>query len=799
MSHEEHKTIPEFQSASLADKIKLLLNSPVQPDSIAQLSFPSDDGFVPRDHLTYLEWARKADPYYQDRFSYGNTTDSPLISQLTETDTLAAHIHRRLGHIVVNPNDPFNTAALTNSYCYYEAEAPGAPPEPNIANWNEKTSDQFVDALIKIAKKQTQIHSSMTDTGGKGLVSSRTVILHGNRGTGKTFYQNFLLSKYSDYLDQQKIIWVRVNLVNECGYEGRLVDWINAQAAKIILRYYDSESLYFRKSRNCSVNVQQYFSQEQRGRSKKEQDRGAGALRKAKLIFQRGGLVETGIGDEEISDSNLPPEFSRLVVAAARRAGFHFIVILDGLDVLEITISYQDRFWKLLGEARILSNPNGKYAFALVIAMRTSTLMNIFRRTFQHTYEQTVGAEYVVYPVSLESILRARLKYLETEVAEIARVEGHDWELHNLTDHLSQFQNFLSEGEHLDDRETRFLETLQRVQGENARAKMQMIQYKYYEFIVKHLEKRLPYQAVEAMMKAGRRFPPIAYKYTDRNGALLRSIWHTQKYDSRFFPSVFRFPFVSGRAARARPESLSGDLKGVDLSYVLLGIRILQVLGRWSEILASEVYRRRDAIFVGELCRIIELFFGYTRNSCLKMLEEFSEYQLVEFSNPNLLVPSMERDDNEVQCLPKMSHILNNFLFDLAYLNMASMRIPLPDKAFITKEVPFIQAASYEDASDELSRWVLVKITNSVSLVRLICEINRNQEIRVKRALSGTELDPFWVSLIDSSEGVGPFCFVEKMKQRVLKQCEAALAGIHAPRAVEQISSSFERYASAWP
>ena len=524
----------------ISRQIRTLASSQLHPTKYGMLAFPNDPRFIPPDHLTYLHrtLGAKIPKVYVDRLCYGTTKDAPLIRLLSEIEAREAHIHRRLGHIVVNPHDEFNTQALVESYCFACQEETDRSIHSTVANWNEESAQAFIGSVIEIAEKQSALLRTTVDRQAKGMQTDRTVILHGPRGAGKTFFENYLLSRFSSLLDQRRVIWVRINLVNQIGYDERLVDWIQAQAAKIIMRYYSRGSAYFRKPLTLAIDTHSHFATNVYPRkNKRETVRTKDIMANAELLFYRGGHPESGIDDKPISDTLISSECASEVVAAARLQGFHFVVVLDGLDVLEITRSYRDRFDSLIDQTFQLANSNKRNGFALVVATRSSTLSNILKREYHDTYAQAIGEEYLVEPVKLRDVLRKRIAYIVKEVPILSRRTNPGWKIDDIDTHMSGFEEFLAQNDPLHGAAPnwQFVDTIQQVQGENVRAQMQMVQFRYYEYIVKRNQRRLPYHAVEAMLKAGRRFPPIAYRYSFDGSELVRSNWHHQKYDSRVF------------------------------------------------------------------------------------------------------------------------------------------------------------------------------------------------------------------------------------------------------------------------
>ena len=255
--------------------------------------------------------------------------------------------------------------------------------------------------------------------------------------------------------------------------------------------------------------------------------------------------------------------------------------------------------------------------------------------------------------------------------------------------------------------------------------------------------------------------------------------------------------------ARGRQQvRLEGDLRGVSLDYILLGVRLVQFLEVWQREMAEEVARHeapaRDAIGVGEFCDFAVWAFGYKRAIVMAALEELCEFQIVEFGNPNLNVPSRSVEDNVVISLPKMRHLEKHCLFDLAYLNMAAMRIPLPDSAF--DGVPYFHAASYEEDEDELVVWVWHKVTNALGLLRLVTEVDRGQQALLASRIQAEGVDDFWLRLVQRARESRVLGFSKEMREAIVRQCELAVAGMQvASEELRRFQKHLEAYERAWP
>jgi hypothetical protein len=812
-----------------------LLNTTPPPVALAKLIYPDTDDFIPIDHLGYLEqtYGPRVKSYYIDKPSYGSSRDSRSIRPLTSVEGREAHIHNRLGHISVNPNDPYNTAALISSYqfvdddplsCDINLQTGILNGEVQMATDADETRDicvnknfaackEFVDTLIHIADQQDRLLKVEFARQDRVLTQQRALLLHGQRGAGKTFFENYVLSRFSDYLDAHNTIWIRINLVEDIGFDKKLFNWINAQTAKIVMRYYDRNSLYFPKARKHHVDVDNYIANNLYTRkSKPERRRLKRQYEHACTIFREGGNRASTIREEAISEQLIPPAIAIQVVAAARSAGFRFIVVLDGLDILEITKAYRARFNILTQQSMELANSTKVNGFALLVVTRTSTLNTVLRAEYHATYDQASFERYIIQAVSLPKIIQTRLRYIVSEITAMHSAGDVTWSVEDLRDHIKEYNDFLNRPERIygDPAEEPFINFLEKIQGSNNRAKMQMLQYKYYDFFARRRVVKgqyHAYQLIESLMKSGHRFPPIPYRYSVYDGEQNRTTWHTQKFDSRFLPSIFRFPFNSALKHGSKQHvTFDSVLEKSKLENVLLGLRILQVVD------AHDHYNRKkqrlvnggvvsNRVTVGELARVLKKYFNYEEGLTHRMIDEFVEYQMIEYHHPNLLVASNRQEDNEIVALPKLGFLLNRFIHDLAYLNMAAIRIPLPRGAFDvgSDQKPYFRAISYEEPKDGLPAWVAGKLCNATGLVRLLKWIDERQEPEVRSRIAENEgKHGEWCDILKIAIERGLHDFVRETQKNILLESQLALNGVHSPGAMTFIYEYVKAYCLSW-
>jgi hypothetical protein len=148
---------------------------------------------------------------------------------------------------------------------------------------------------------------------------------------------------------------------------------------------------------------------------------------------------------------------------------------------------------------------------------------------------------------------------------------------------------------------------------------------------------------------------------------------------------------------------------------------------------------------LGELEELCKTLFTYPSWLTRYLIEEYQECEFIELKGPDVYPPSDERR-LQIHEMPKALYLLRHFLPNVAYLNLAAMRIPLSNGALQGKS-PFFEASTLDDLSFQdgptvfmrtrLARWVAIKIMNSCELIRLITQVNLEQKSAFRERLSG--------------------------------------------------------------
>lgn len=707
----------------------------------------------------------------------------------TEDKSRATHILKRLGHISVNPSDPVNTQAITGSYAYHNPSSSATQiDDVDYVNENEATTQAFVEMLAKEAAHQHFIATQLKTGVSEAINASRRVfVLHGPRGIGKTFFLNFALSKWSETLDESKTIWVRIDLVKNFPPRNDLLKWIYAQAAKVLLRYYDSRSKLYQKraldiaSLPLDAEIENYIAGLPLELRRNETD----AWIRMREVFRR------EVQEQPLSELLVSEHIARRVFQYFVQADFKFIVILDGFDRLEATHEMSNKFHSLVQQVIDLGRSTEAIGFPIVVVMRTNTLHSL-----------PVGSAYRRFPTTnqfplgtpqLTEILAKRISYLTDEVGRIA--DSNKWDTADWPEHLTGFLDFLKDS----DERRNYLETLANMFGLNRRAQLQVLQLAYFDYIGHLQEKKQigerQYRLTEAMCKVGYRYPPRHYRYTNKRGRITRELGDDLGFDNRFLPSLFAYPVIE--------NPTENDFEHCDFDFLLF-LRILQFVKGHD----SGSTRSDDTLelAVFEVANMMHWMFGYDVELVKKLIVELIEFEVI-YAYGQFDDFETELSNFRIGSLPKLDYILDRYLNDIAYLSLSLMRAPIgPFVSQGDTDWPgsFVQI-SYVDAGD-LAYWICTKCVNSISAYRLMRDLNKLQRIIFQENVKVIQHKKRrYGQLLEEFASSRPFDFDVYMRQQMSGELEALLmtpirsgGRETVPAEIMSVSQTLENYRRLW-
>lgn len=725
---------------------------------------------------------------------------NPRSAKSPDKESRSEHILKRLGHISVNPSDPFNTQAITGTYAYRNPISSATQlDEARFINENEALTDEFVRLLIEEAERQHYVATQLTTGRAEAVNASRRIfVLHGSRGVGKTFFLNFALSKWSGRLDEGNVVWVRIDCVKNFPPKNDLIKWIYAQTAKILLRYYDSRSLLYRaKSIDISAlsldeEIHRYLHTLPGDLPKSEMH----AWVRMKEVFWKHAP------EQPLSESFVSEHIARHIFHYLLNHGFKFVVILDGFDRLEATHDSSNKFQLLVQNVLDLGSSGEPIGFPLVVVMRSNTLRSLAIGTTYRRFPTT--QTFSLGTPELTRIVEKRVEYLTSEILGIASAK--QWATDDWPGHLTSFVDFLKGS----DDGRNYVDTLNNVFGTNRRAQLQVLQLAYFDYIG-HLQEMnrianepshlaltdKQYKLIETMCKVGYRYPPMYYRYTARTGKIKRELGDDLGFDNRFLPSLFGYPVVES------PDE--NDFAYTEFD-VLVFLRVMQFIRSHDK----EAHRRRDQqdLAVFEVTNMMRWMFGYDSELVAKLVGELIEFEVVyAFGECN----DFERDLNNMRIgpLPKLNYILDRYLNDITYLALSLMRAPIgPFGVSETDDGMPAQFAtiSYYDKGADLPHWISTKCLNSISAYRLVRDLNRLQknifEVNLASVQSRKHRYP---DLLQGFIASSPFDFTDNMRHELVNALEGLLSKPiwdngqgQAPVDIPTVSQAVENYQKNW-
>jgi len=719
------------------------------------------------------------------------------------------YIRRRLGHIIGNPYNENSTEALKKVYVYAtEVSLDYKAIDDNFINKSPENTDAFMKELMSRAKEARQklLEPGVPDQTEMRYSAARDfhVIVHGNRGCGKTFFLNHLLSKYSETMEKERILWVRLDLVE--GFEGdivsdfkyNLVHRIYAQTAKIVLRYYDPESEYYQnKPKPHPLSLREELCDFVRENYKDEKTR---IYRMDELVSMQHAFGTKGV-DPHISPTLVPMPIGQALFQLVLQKGYSIICVLDGLDRLESSPYHKRRFQQLFDAASTLINSQAGLGIVIVSVTRTNTFNtfpDIFRRPNPYMSGETTIRQ--IFPVELEAIVQRRIQFLRDDVRQFVKKSGC-WSLEDWPDHLDKFLHFLKNPQQ-DTSGDIYL----RAFGDNRRAQMQVVQLRYYDFLKQ--ESKRPYLFLESLVLAGQRFPPKSYRYmlTSKGENWRSEFVGATAFDNHLLPSVFTFPYIGWELHSGHPPHMPHP------EGVLLGLRLLQILSA-NEYLVNSPALGADRMTAKEMSDTLSILFGYSKDLTKFLIEQFAECEFLSLGGSNFPV-YLESTRLYLYMMPKGWHIIKQFLYDIAYLNLCAMRVPLTPHDPESCQNFFIPASlditidpdpNWDlTVSESLLQWVVAKIINSCAMFRLLSDINRFQEQQYRSQLQRVDQRQKRIAQQAElgQEGVvdGMFKFPERLRAQIPLQIEAMVRSIENgdQRATEVVLRLVKDYWSYW-
>lgn len=690
----------------------------------------------------------------------------------------AEYVWSRLGHLVPFPEEPDTLRDIIESYVF----ADGQKARHGGVNGDQASAQALVRELVEAAKREREMLSTAVTSDRSQLASglSNFFVLHGGRGCGKTSFLNYIVSEYQDLFDQNQVIWVWLNLSDlQRSRDERtdLLHWVYVESTRVLFRYYDPESPFYR-AKTKPVKVREALHDFVAGFTSDECT--SRALNERLLTLQR--VCHGERGHAYVSPDMVPRVLGRRAFEAALSQGYSFLVVFDGLDLLESRSGTEEVFYRLAREVFGLMREARSAGFAAVAVTATNTLGEIAHFGPAYSFSSQPRVESRVYAAPLVRIVERRLKHLRGRSEKISLAQG--WALDSRPLQLDEFRQSLAESEN----GYSSLEAIEESFGANRRAQMQAVQLLYLDFVRRGTPGKF-YVMIESLVTGGSKVPPAFDTCGNLDDGAI--VHHDRRQPPTcLYPPIFDYPYSR--------VSSDGNASAIPATQgALLNLRILQIV-RAHEILMHESSLPLQRLNIHELSQICETLFGYSDNLVTQSVQRLEEWELL--SAPiRVLPPPVGVGKYPVGLLPKSGFCLRSLVYDVAYLNLAAMRVPLASWA-MKDSSPYVRCSVLE--RDRMSEWISTKILNSIALFRLLREMNAAQSTTFDERIGS--LPPRLArTATKAREGqlgteLGMFDFIGKMSQTIPDQVNRILHSVGDPEILEGIRDSVESYCARW-
>jgi hypothetical protein len=691
-----------------------------------------------------------------------------------------------LTRIHANPYDELRTE-LINAYFAFghrqgdagDDERAHAPP----VNSDEKTLEARISAWIQAARL-VSAQNAKTPLFREHTTASRYHVIVGDKGVGKTFLQNYIISRYCKQFDDAQVLWVRISLARGFHGPGGYLDidaWVKAQVAKILCRYYDPNSARYKfREGACVFDATAFLDERFRD--------DPAALRASKQMLTVFYTLDP-YAEKQLSYKWLSAEVVDALFSHAVAKGIAFIVVIDGLDLLGRTLNGHASYERTVGALKeYLAAESALWRFHLLF-VRPDSLEKIDehivqpdRETSEHLRRPEI---FSILPVDLEEVYRRRIETLRrptvaTRLAyEVEEVLAFDTFV-RATETAIEGAGGAAAGYH---------EAVARTIGNNTRAAMMILHAATHAFLNVNVEHDKRYRLTERLMLDGMPLPPAAIRYrVHRRGRKeSRSLEPLPSgarivYDTHFLPSLFAIPFDGTRTAV--------DVFGGDNQFrLLMGLRVLQtaaLLDRSGNEDPTEAH----------LQRVVRRLFGYRPEEVEATISRQIDDELLVFRKRAIRYSLPWLSALHVGTKGRM--LLDEYVCDATYLSLAALTAFLPvsvclfargrPRILVTPVTPAKRAVDY----------VMDKVINAVTLSKLVKELSRRQEEFCAREIV-PGLDPelghlFGQGLAEiTPRHRGYFDFTARMESEVLAIARLSVMGL-LPHERQEVCERIEGY-----
>jgi Cdc6-like AAA superfamily ATPase len=529
-------------------------------------------------------------PYECFKYS-GNfdITKQPAIS--TSIANLKGFANRIFKHYDVNPSDEECNNRILQTYVQ-QVKPIQQLCDLKIANENGVNAD-FYEKIRNLLDRIKNGDVSLDP-------ENKKIYITGTRGSGKTGFFNYFISKYEKELNQNHIITVRINVMKILA-NTTLLDAIRFKLCRILFTYYCSwdkgsakQRFEKRKIKNFIDPILKNFIQNS--------------------VFGEKGIVDCHKFFNEYNVKELksiPEEHKEICKHLLEEMSkqYKFIIILDNFDQLNPNDRSKNEYRKRIDELESIKTEIIYNHCLFLIAIRYSTYKGL---TANGKYQPEC---WVVGSPTTYDMIKKRIDYFiqKTDITEEEKQRGEEYVVECLKFIGS---SFTSENQTLDFKSA--CNEIDSIYSENKRIILNIMQ-RLIESIpdnnqiakLESLLSRHGYKFFESLLiKASGENSDTAegycrffyqYSLTDDNKLKFGNIKTSAHYDNNYIPNIYRFPSIVGKTMMFIP---------------FLKIRILQLLKNKPNMSAKDV------------CICLHQIFSYREDAvglaCIELREDQS-------------------------------------------------------------------------------------------------------------------------------------------------------------------------------
>lgn len=280
------------------------------------------------------------------------------------------------------------------------------------------------------------------------------------------------------------------------------------------------------------------------------------------------------------------------------------------------------------------------------------------------------------------------------------------------------------------------------------------------------------------MTLGGFMYPPTYYSYVVEHERLVPNA-NSKLFDNVFIPILTRYPF--------NPEYKHNN-KPFSNTYLLCGLRIIQMIKSYTNYYKDNY----NEISTSQIVKTLKKYFGYSHEIVIAMIEEYSEYGILKLTDNNYITPNMY--DTKISPTPNFHFLYSsdehNIFCDVAYLNLCGMRTLVSTK-LLQDQSPLFIASEFREGHP-ITNWIVTKIINSVSMLKLIKSVNHVEILKIDEIIkSGQNDDKIFPHNLLSGN------FINNLENQILMQIKTIVDGIlekDLTRPIEMLNKEIENY-----